>query len=1077
MDNLDDKDTYTGVEGEQIFMTFFMQKMDEVKRIQKDQQSRDLREGERRIITISTDVAPPADVVSRKVESTKNLIDNLPSPHQLSTKKRLATFDQAYAHYNHLKQKHLLAENQTLFKKCIQISVRHAKHLLKNPSVNSRKRSVIGITQSMFTDYFALFRDDRNTLRLQLNFRDNLKDRGFNESESLSSLLEDDDDSTIKNSDNSTESLPTLPDNITAEKHKNTEHLSFEQLTIHWEKIQEGSMRPHVLHVELAKLSKKVSTFIHHNPHLTERKQQLALGLVVEEYRIRQMQQSSREHLRALSRSIQKSARYFRMLHTEYLKTNTSEALKNEIKISYQLMEARAEDYEQMLACYFVETSKKTTTTEKANAQKRRSQYHLDNTEDLKDLCRRYHALMSDYGFIPPDQSPFDNLSSEDKYKFLSELVPSGVDLNLLQKSKTYLIDMYCQFLSSLQHVSSAQLQNAIITSESLQNVDILPMYELHVHDLLYSDLGQKLQRAIQLHSLIKHQYLAQLHSIHPNDEFIKHEYFCADFRLKAYKLLLSACVHEDNPENITLIERNCWDIIDAGDYKTPILEQLARYKLNALNTLEESTEEWFTTEPDNTEIQKDTAQMVMPQVKTKAQQKAHQQQKNQDEETVWSQLCTAHAVTSICFSTYLETIQRDQAITHEMAAFLYQAISNSDKPLLVNEHTVDMFYNLYGMLVSNYYIPEEFSSLEYALGENIIHGKKNERLSNDKLMVKAIIIHEEILKFIRIYRPELQLKVMLSLIEVFYKMHRMIPKREFLLKCEPILKKAQECIHLEQDSKVKLQIIHLIKNVRQLMKDAPLEKEHQTFIAVDKYMQETYAAAKNDLIAKTAILAKQPLKLSERIRTVKDIFNQHTLLLQIRSALHVTFDRNTGVWQKILPLLYAINAQLYFLSFLQYEHMLVINDFYAKQIEKVNTTSPDKLPELISWLHTHYALNLAYHVKIAEMLDDERYTSLIGITKQVSEWLIKAQATQNERFELLRNKIQEISGVTPVLPSFDEVKQNQLSTLSLDIPEVMHNQTRLSSECIQTILYIGSKQYWQALYMITNEDTAPACF
>ncbi|MDF1758380.1 MAG: hypothetical protein P1U74_08805 [Legionellaceae bacterium] len=867
-------------------------------------------------------------------------------------------------------------------------------------------------------------------------------------------------------------------EDINHQDQKPQEHYSIQQLTTRWEELQVETTRSKVLLVELARLSHEISVLIYQNRHLstTVRKQHLGLGLAVEECRIQQMQTSPKENMRSLAKSMQKSAKYFKTLYFLNLHSNESKELKDEIKKSYQLMDARANDFEPMLASYYVDDSKKTTKKEGSN--ERCLQYNLESNDDLSQLCQRYKNLMGGYNYSFVDIDSFDELSTEDKYTFLSLQVLNVVDFTLLQKSRTYLTDVYCQFFSEMPHENSGNEQVDIITYENLQDLDTVPMESLHLDALLHSNLGEKLQQAIRIYNTIKCKYLEQLCSKYPADSYISGEYFSADFRLKAYNFLFNACVDESEPADIDLMKRNCWDIINEGDYRSPTLVVLAKYKIDCMANLDTNPEEISSIANDTPQVQETTKiEAVSNQADTLVESKSHIPVEKSDEETIWSQLCSAHVLTYVCFEDYIEKIYRERYISETVADFLYQAITNHDKPLLVDENNLESFIKLYEIIVRSYYVPKEFSSLEKTLGDNVLRGREYDPISSDKMMVKAINIYDELLKLIRVYKPEIQLKIILLKVELFYEMRRIVPKREFLSRCEESLQEAQECIHLAPSQEEKMKIITLLKNVKKIVKNAPLEKERQTFIAVDNYMYSTYLSEKEQLMTRAMILEKAPLNITSRINTLIKLFKQHTILLQLRSYLHIIFKSNLSVWQQVLPLSYTVQAQLEFLGNLQFLHMSAINEYYDRNLPNKKSIMPAQLPSIISWMRMHYTIDLAYHAKILEMSHEEYFASQLRIIEEQQTWIAEALNEMDARFAFYRREIQELSDEKQDFPDFHQISRQQLSFLNLDIREELQQTTNLSSECLRSLEYITYKQYWQASYSVANEKTPAACY
>ena len=787
------------------------------------------------------------------------------------------------------------------------------------------------------------------------------------------------------------------------------------------------------------------------------------------------MQLSEQENIRGLAKSMQKSAKYFRVLYQIYNDSDESAALKEEIKKAYQLMDARANNYEQMLACSFVEKSKVTSGDEKGLAYARRLQYKSASEIDLGSLCVSYRELMDSYGPITETSDSFDSLSSEDKYKLLNIQIFDVADFALLQRSRVYLIDIQCQFLADLQQQTETSTQDVIITYESLQDIDILPMHKLHIDALLNSELGKKLQEAITLHLTIKSNYFKHLLAKNPAVTLIKREYFCADFRLQSYKFLFAACSDNGEPENMELLERNCWDIINAGENSSPILVLLARHKLDSLRTFQTDFAEVEIDSPSLQEVIVNSATKITLEINQTVTPKAKAQL--QDDETIWDQLCSTHVVRSVCFVSYLEKIRAETVISKEDAEFLYKVATDNDRPLLVDENNIDAFCELYSIVVCNYFVPEEFESLEHTVGENIVQGREHELISSDKLMVKALDIHDEVLKHIRLYRPELQLKVILSQIEVFYKMRRVVPKREFLDRCENALKDAQECIHLEKDSKAKIAILDLIKKTRLVVKNAPLEKDQQTCIATDNYMLNVYLTKHQEQQKKAEQIAQQPWKIAQRLAHVKHVFNQHTTLSQIRGILHVALRHDLGVWQKVLPILYSVNAQLDFLTHLQYRQMEAINSIYLRTLKTKEQMAASKVPVTLSWLNAHYLINLIYYAKLAEMLEEEKYAIQIQIVTQVPKWLEEAQETKDTNFGSYSTKLAEFGEMSKSMPTFEQARQKIMSVLDLDIPKELYLRKSISADCHRAIQLLQAKKYWQAMYSLANDDSAFACF
>ena len=1051
--NLDNdlmKDNSTSLNNEQetIFANFFTQRLDSLHQQYQDQQSRGLHKGEKPILEITG-----PNTTSQDSEVTDSSARTL-NIYKLPPKKVYDIFNKVADQYMELKQSNMLDKQQDHLRSLIEISVSCARYIIRKGKTNSKHRRIFRITQNMFTDYFSLFKDDRKTLRLHLNYQDTLKDREFYEVHSLSNLLENNDsvnDEREEELDSKTIVMKESPQKTSSQKQSLDESYSYEHLAKGLKELKSGATRNKVLLIELTNLSNTVGLFIHQNRHVDaeERKQQLILGLVIEEYRIQQMQQSSHENLHALTKSIKKAAKYFESLYTNYRHSDETDDLKSEIKKSSQLMDARASNFEQMLACHHVETSKETSVSEKENAQKRRLQYAQENSDNIRDLCRRYEGLMSNNGLTESDHESFDKMSDEDKYNYLTLQILNIVDFDLLQKSKKYLINIHCQFLSELQHTSDEDLQGVIMTYENLQDVDTLPMQKLHIVALLTTELGQKLQDAIQVYNTIKSKFLQKVKSKYPTNTYIANESFCADFRLKAYDYLFQACLDENKPNDMELMERNCWDILGAGEYRSPILVLLAKYKLSSLEKIDTNDEESYPPKDDYYETQESS---LLESGSTQTQ----LVEVDDNSETVWEQLCSSHNVETISFKTYLDSINRDNVISEEVADFLYKVLMNQAKRLLVDYSNIDIFVTLYQKIAKDYFTPLEFTELEKTVGENIVHGKKQEPIKSEAMMVKAINIYDEIIRYISIFKPELLLKFTIAKLLIFYDMRCIVSQRGLSTKCEEALKDAQKYIHLEQNKETIIRNLNLVKVLRQVIKSAPQETEIQKMKAVASYSRAKYHEDRKDLITKAKHLSLEALDLKKRIYHVLRSLYQHTVLLQFASFLHViiNYEKENN---SILTLLFAVNTQIDYFEQLHKSHTYeILMGFLESQTQTLRQVAG--------------VLSIASSLKKVEISRNDLSRIEYGMIKGE-----RSNILEDIQSELIC--CQHFKTLLPNFESIDEVSKLQQSFMDLNLGPNIYILKNLTDACKESLERIAHKQYWQAFLLVGNENNAAACY
>ncbi len=1050
---------------EETLQPLMVSRIEKLQAIQRRQEKEGVAPGEHPVITVealSREIGTQTDIefsdfdenaYATLPESAKEKLYLLEQKMALADASGTVIFDDIYSVFKALRKDSKFYTNQACFQQCLKLAVECVKRLSVQVSAPADMKKCFQMTQRMFQYYFAHTNDNRAVLVLHLQLRDILENN-----DSLIHLMHDEiGDSLLDLEETTHKATQTrLSQHLDVAKEHITPDQSSNHFSERWTELQSISMKPKALNLELSKLSDDISQYAYahkRSMQSTEWKTFLSLALAVEARFIEHMQ-SARDEIWPLSKAMQRAAHYFRLLHIYYQHSGASEALKAEIKKSYDLMEERSTNYEQMLACYYVETSEKTSSSEKENARKMRGSYQSEMLGDTTALCAQYQTLSQ-----PLNSSDLAKHTSKPEKEMTLDERRILLETDMLAGSKS----AYICYQNARQYLN-AVLNQALPKStydvkylhqlDNYYDADVMGIYESLESEQLLSlalnDSSGMLKHAVQLYYDTKCRHLDELYKMHPSDKFVKDESFCTHFRKEAYAFLLQSCTPGHEIKNLGLFKRNCLDILNAENYRAPLLEALARHGLDTMAPyfIAEATSEQ--------QPQEETGKKSNPEVTSFSTSKASPSTQSFDEETIWTRLCAEYAFNSVCFRDYLDKITKE-GFTDEAAEFLYEAITDSDKRLLLDKDKEATFFELYQKLLTEYYTFKEYQVLEDAKAEHILNAKEHAKIPADKLMPKTIKLGEALLQYSRVYDDKRQLDALLLLGDVYIKLQQLVPKRAYKTRAEAVYR---EAMGYAKEMENAAELVSTIMKAMRLLKTAPLETKQAGQEALSNSgLRENEAEGfkNNGLFHSTE---KAFFDFDRRVQLIHQLGDNLILRSHIVNLAHSTIYVEEYYDKVVLFFKYLYQKERSILPELA-GHASAMLEYYASLPSDLDTSYLKRAEQC------HQAL-ASYCATMDEVVDDQFLCLSENTTAPIKIMLLD-----------LEDKMQR-AGSVKALPTIDDMRQRKISAFPLSIPDDFRRLSTLSDPVREAFKLIDKKQYWQALKFLSSEDilhSSPSVF
>ncbi|MDF1684470.1 MAG: hypothetical protein P1U36_07400 [Legionellaceae bacterium] len=1044
-----------------------LSRIEKLQTIQRQQKKEGVASGERPVITLKplsremsvqtqTDIEfsnfneQAYQVLPESIKEKLFLIETNLADAKISNQ---AIFDDIHNVFIFLRNESKFYTNQAYIQQCLKLAVECVKSLFERKTVSSDAKKYFQMTQSMFQYYFSHANDNRKMLALHLQFRDLIKS-----DDALIYLIQDEIDGVLLDIEEATYKttqtrLSQAPDTLEEQPLPNPENPLGHKFSERWAKLQSASMKPKAFQAKLSNLSHEISqhTYAHkRSTNPTDWKTFLSLALAVEARLIEHMQTSrSPNTIRPLSKAMQRSAHYFRLLHIHYQHVGASKTLKAELKQSYELMETRSTNYEQMLACYYVETSEKTSPKEKENARQVRASYQTEMRDDTTALCAQYRELSQPLGaaVAPKKKSkPAKEISIENRRTLL--------ETNLLAHSKSP-YDLYQdarKYLNAVLNQASPKSDYDVTYLHQLDNhydASVNGIFDpLESKQLLALALGDNrslVKRAIELYYEAKCRHADELYKMHPSDNFITTERFCTHFRREAYAFLLQSCESGYAIQNLVLLKQNCLDIIHAENYRAPLLEALARHQLDAIapRLAAKAASEVHAEKNNDTHIETSTPKIKILLHKAP---KIAPATKALDEETIWKRLCAEYAVKSVNFNNYLNRIKHE-GLTDETADFLYDAITNSDRRLLLDEDNEAAFFELYDMLLTQHYKPQEYEALEDAKADNILNAKKDAEVPADKRMPKSIKLGEALLQYSRVYSAKRQLDCLFSLGDSYLSLLKIAPTRAYKKRAEEVYREAPS--HAKKMGKA-ADVMRKIMDAMRLIKAVGFEREQANIDALENSTLRKDKATRLINYGLFQSIENTPLDLEYRAQVIHQLGDNLILRSQINNlAFPITNARE-----------YSVKTALFLQNLYQEQKSIlsVLSGHISAMWQWYTGLPADVGEHYLHPLKKHHALLLDYCATMENLRDDQLLSLPEAIIRPFKAILPE-----------LEDKIQRVSTIEETLPTLNNMRKQKTREFSLIIPNDFRELSNLPEEVKLAMKLMDDKKYWQALELMAS--------
>ncbi|MDF1684469.1 MAG: hypothetical protein P1U36_07395 [Legionellaceae bacterium] len=1056
-------------------------RMEELEALQRKQEAEGVADGERPVITLksstsqetSQEIGVQTDVDFSNFdehayrvlpESAKDKLFLIEKKLTDASTSNQAIFNDINNVFQDLRGENKFYKNQACIQQCLKLAVLCVERLFNQDTTSAAAKKCFQITQRMFQYYFSQANDNRAVIALHLQLRDIVRS-----DDALRYLIQDEEDGSLLDIEDMThkatqthlsqvpdtfekELLPSYtPNQAPVQTSSQPSHDFSDRLT----KLQSASNKPKVLQDKLCELSREISQHAHTNKHSmspTDWKAFLSLALTAEARLIEHMQTSrNQSDIRPLSKAMQRSAHYFRLLHLHYQLTGASKTLKAELKQSYELMEARSTNYDQMLACYYVETSEKTTSIEKANAREVRASFQSRIQDDTTALCAQFRELSQPLGVAKaPKKKPqkTKEISMDDRRTLLETnlLAGSKSPYDLYQDARKYLNAV-------LNHISPKSEYDVTYLHQLDNHYDASvsdfsdPLESEQLLTLALGDNRSMLKRAVELYYDAKCRHSDTLYTMHPSDNFITTERFCTHFRREAYAFLLQSLEPGYKIQNLILFKQNCLDILHAENYRAPLLEALARHQLDTIapRLAAEILPEHQAEESHDADIKVSAPKVRILQRKTP---KASPTKETRDDTTIWERISAEYAVKSVDFNYYLNKIEQE-GLTDETADFLYDAITDSNRRLLLDEDNEAAFFKLYEKLLETHYKPQEHQALENAIGHNLLNEKEGTEIPADKLMLKTIELSQALLQYSLTCDVVRQLECSLLLGDNYLQLQKIAPKRNYAVRAEGLYREAiSHAKKLDNTAEYLAKIMPRLKQIQVATSETKQANENAFRNSAIRELN-TRAQENNEL---SDSLSSASLNIRSRSRKMHQLSNALIHLSQINNLIYYLVFVEEH-YEKIRPFFKALTERLdAILAELTGHGEAIVNWSEAAIQQDVSANSLEQMEE-------HYQPFLNYYSALDNLQDDKCLLMSQDYLKGLAPIIME-----------LEKKIQREGRTTTSLRADNLWPIN--SSNFLNIPKDFCEISTLSDKTQEALQLIAQGKHWQAIYLILSKDS-----
>tara|TARA_R110002126_G_scaffold1177_4_gene7015 strand:- start:3301 stop:6732 length:3432 start_codon:yes stop_codon:yes gene_type:complete len=987
----------------------------------------------------------PHNTVETSLNKLSTKLNALKTP---SHAKIRAIFYGMHDIFNDIRQSKAFYQNQSNLRECLHIAYECSLKLLSKYPEHKITLACTTTTNTMFNYYLSSCNAERAILALHLKFTDAVhhveNDLASLLTENIEDLTLHQGSQTILTQKRPEQVQPTIIQSSTQELESRWQALSTKQV--------QDTITPKIF-----KLTTDISQHVHlqkkHMP-AAEKSHILTLGLAVEARYIEQLQ-SSNGPIRQISKGMQRAAKYFHALSQHYQDTGMPE-LAEKMGDKNRLMSERAMNYARMLACRNVEQSKNTTTSEKKHAKSRRHELKTEDPDNLDQICSQYknicggdETLVTTIEHAPIDHTSVNHARSE---LAMTAKQDTNVFFELYMQAQTYLNHVQYELLATI-HYNKTILNFDPLLQDGL---DTIPSdVQARLIDVLQSEAGGQIQGAIQFYYEVKCKYYDSIRESHNKDESVTIERFYATFQKQAYDLLLQRYTHSEQLENPALFKQNCLDILNAENYSTPLLSALARHQLDILaeQTLDTKNAEDAQTQKKsvNKSYRKKSSKPSSIATSTLA--------PTQDDPTILEQICSEYAVRVIDFCTIFADLDLEKGPTDAVANMLYNAITDPDRQLFVDEYNTDVFNSLYRFVAVNYFRPQEQQTLEAWVNKQTLAGNHHAAAPDDKLMVKSRAMIQGILKYGTYLRYDQKAELFNILGRIYVTLHSLNPKPLFKEDGITSFKRLQRIIDvLEGSEQDRWDDFNLQDALDEFKQTSSVDQRLRLAAQLPEAEKEQRDMAKTDISART-------LTLDARYDAILESAHHHTFIDEISWMLLVATSNDKVSVGKMYALTHQLEkpvdeTNLYFFSHLHAMLELCL-DFIDQEVEYSERQSQCLI------LERCYTYLLTAYAKVNNIAEEQTDHVEFGLRQNMDAPLPEAQSFVKNTLNSIRDRIDTLGGNSQTLPNIEEQKLEKPFLLPLEIPEAL-----LKIDALKPVLdMLEDKKYWQMLTILKSRQ------
>jgi septum formation inhibitor MinC len=954
--------------------------------------------------------------------------------------------------FNDIRQSKAFYQNQSNLRECLHIAYECSLKLLSEYPEHKITLACTTTTNTMFNYYLSSCNAERAILALHLKFTDAV----HHVKNDLASLLTENIEDLTLHQGSQTLLTQKRPEQVQSTMLES----STQELDTRWQALSTKQVQQTNI-PKLLKLTKDVSQYVYHQKkHMpaAEKSHILTLGLAVEARYIEQLQNSNGP-IRHISKGMQRAAKYFHDLSQHYQDTGMPE-LAEKMGEKNKLMSERAMNYARMLACRNVEQSKNTTTSEKKHAELRRHELKAEDPDNLDEICSQYknicggdETLATTTALAPIDHTSVNHARSE---LAMTAKQDTNVFFELYMQAQTYLNHVQYGLLAEIHYDKTIFDYDPLLQDED----DTMPSeVQAKLVALLQTEAGERLQGAVQFYYEVKCKYYDSIQESHNKDESVETERFQAAFQKQAYDLLLQRYTHPEQLENPDLFKRNCLDILNADNYSSPLLNAIARHQLDLLATQTLDAED-VPDEIKHEETQKRSiAQSRRKKTSKASSQATSKSTSTQDDITLWEQICSEYAVRAVDFYTIFEDLDLDQGPTDAVANMLYDAITDPDRQLLVDEYNTDVFHSLYRFVAVNYFRQQEKQILEAWINEQTLAGNHHAAAPDDKLMVKSLAMLRGILRYDTYLKYNQKAELYNILGCIYVTLHSLNPKPAFREEGTTSFKRLQRLIDvLEGSEQDRWDDFNLQDALDKFKQTSSVDKRLHLAAQLPEAEKEQRDTAGTDIRTRT-------LTLDARYDAILKSAHHHTFIDEISWMLLVATSNDKVSVGKMYALTHQLEkpvdeTNLYFFSHLHAMLELCL-DFIDQEVEYSERQSQCLI------LERCYTYLLTAYAKVNNIAEEQTDHVEFGLRQNMDAPLPEAQSFVKNTLNSIRDRIDTLGGNSQTLPNIEEQKLEKPFLLPLEIPEALHK-----IDALKPVLdMLEDKKYWQMLTILKSRQ------